>query len=150
MEQQVANIMQQLAGITGEITSMRQIIQDNDTAVKITIEGEIMLVKQEVAGNITKNEAEIPNIKSVVENVNTALTSLQTEVTGIHTTIPQHAQGILDTRATMIQDGQTRNSKIQLMLNQLKNDVEVQITFAMPQGGDGGGKKEHGGGKPST
>ena len=92
------------------MTNMRQIIQDNGIAMKMTVEGEIMLVKQDVAGNIAKNEAEIANIKSVVDQVNTALTGMQTAVTGIQSTIRQHAQEILDARAAMLIDGQARDS----------------------------------------
>ena len=77
VEQQIANILQQLAGISGEISNIRQIIQDNDTAMKTTVEGEIMLVKQDIIGNIAKEEGEIANIKGVVDQVNIALTGMR-------------------------------------------------------------------------
>ena len=60
-------LMQQIQTMAQDMSSMMQQIKDNDTQVKGIVEAEVLAIKNEILLNMTKNEGEVGNIKTAVD-----------------------------------------------------------------------------------
>ena len=136
-------LIQQIQSMAQEMTSMMQQIQDNDTQVKGIVEKEVLAIRKEILLNVTKNEGEVGNIKTVVDQVHAGLT-------GSNTAMQAQAQEIQDMKTSIIQDVQTREARIHGAIMNVKSALEGQMTAMMPIGVQDGSSQREDKGRPIT